>query len=252
MDKYKASGGNPWGITPSAFTTSIAADVEALYGKFGYKGYIKEIRDRTFSGSCPLCGSLHTGTLDHYLPKTTFPEFSIYSLNLIPACTHCNTGGKRATYKGAAPPARFIHPYFDTIGSKPIWLTTFKKPYSAAKIGAKPVPGIPIGELEVVEFHINNLLKKEFRKYTEHLWSKLPLLVSNQRGGSGTKTYVADTRSYAQAKLKEHEIANGMNSWPSGFYRGLLSDNEAIEFIATKAAALEAQFQLSIQPSSPS
>ncbi|ENV51957.1 putative phage-related protein [Acinetobacter junii CIP 107470 = MTCC 11364] len=51
--------------------------------------YIKKYRDSNAYYTCSLCGSPASGTLDHFLPKKTFPEFSFYSKNLIPACA-CN------------------------------------------------------------------------------------------------------------------------------------------------------------------
>lgn len=51
--------------------------------------YIKEYRDSKAYHICSLCGSPASGTLDHFLPKTIFPEYSFYSKNLIPACA-CN------------------------------------------------------------------------------------------------------------------------------------------------------------------
>ncbi|AVH14718.1 hypothetical protein [Acinetobacter indicus] len=51
--------------------------------------YIKEYRQRNSYKVCSLCGSPAAGTLDHFLPKDTYPEFSIFSKNLIPACK-CN------------------------------------------------------------------------------------------------------------------------------------------------------------------
>ena len=38
---------------------------------------------------CPLCGIGTVNTLDHYLPKTHFPVFSVTPNNLVPACTWC-------------------------------------------------------------------------------------------------------------------------------------------------------------------
>nr|WP_326188467.1 hypothetical protein [Exiguobacterium indicum] len=39
---------------------------------------------------CPYCGLDKPRTIDHYLPKDIFPEFSIFPLNLIPCCNYCN------------------------------------------------------------------------------------------------------------------------------------------------------------------
>jgi len=61
---------------------------------------------------CPLCGIGEPSTLDHYLPKEEFPEFSVFSKNLIPICSPCNS-----IYKGARwienGKRLFIHTYFD-------------------------------------------------------------------------------------------------------------------------------------------
>ncbi|MGB6212080.1 hypothetical protein [Pseudomonas mandelii] len=62
---------------------------------------------------CPLCGIGEPDTLDHYLPKDEFPEFSTFSKNLIPVCGPCNS-----SYKGLKWIANgkriFIHTYYDT------------------------------------------------------------------------------------------------------------------------------------------
>ena len=40
---------------------------------------------------CPYCGIGEISTIEHILPKGLFPEFSIYSANLIPCCYDCNS-----------------------------------------------------------------------------------------------------------------------------------------------------------------
>jgi len=62
-------------------------------------------------GKCPLC-LVSSGTLDHYLPKQSFPEFSVFPPNLIPACWTCNHR-KASRYRDAD--AIFLHAYFDVI-----------------------------------------------------------------------------------------------------------------------------------------
>lgn len=61
---------------------------------------------------CPLCGIGEPDTLDHYLPKDEFPEFSILSKNLIPVCGPCNSNYKGLKWldKGKR---IFIHTYYD-------------------------------------------------------------------------------------------------------------------------------------------
>ena len=62
-------------------------------------------------GRCCLCGQGRASTLDHYLPKSRYPEFSVLPMNLVPSCWDCNHK------KGAAAvaPAVFLHSYFDAI-----------------------------------------------------------------------------------------------------------------------------------------
>lgn len=59
----------------------------------------KEIRNRLTSVrhyTCPYCGFRTPDTIDHYLPKTFFPEFAVLPLNLLPCCGICN--GKKGNY----------------------------------------------------------------------------------------------------------------------------------------------------------
>lgn len=67
--------------------------------------------DRAPLGLCPLCGFGHAETLDHYLSKTGYPQFSVFPLNLVPACKSCNHVklDAVATSAGKQP----LHPYYD-------------------------------------------------------------------------------------------------------------------------------------------
>lgn len=62
---------------------------------------------------CPFCGDIgHTKSLDHFLPKAHFPEFSVMPLNLVPSCRDCNMGEKGQSYATVAD-EQAIHPYVD-------------------------------------------------------------------------------------------------------------------------------------------
>jgi hypothetical protein len=44
------------------------------------------------NGKCPYCCGIGVpSTLDHYLPKSPFPQYSVYPENLIPCCRDCNS-----------------------------------------------------------------------------------------------------------------------------------------------------------------
>jgi len=63
---------------------------------------------------CPMCNFEQTSTLDHFLPRATYPEFSILARNLIATCFTCNNS------KGSYPANRFVHAYLDRIPDLPI------------------------------------------------------------------------------------------------------------------------------------
>lgn len=47
-------------------------------------------RDIHAKAICCYCGFGNPKTIDHYLPKSIFPEFSVHNYNLIPCCSDCN------------------------------------------------------------------------------------------------------------------------------------------------------------------
>ena len=64
-------------------------------------------------GRCPFCAIGHVSTLDHYLPKTKYPIFSILPVNLVPSCMDCNKNKGSFVLLGAE--EQTLHPYFDDI-----------------------------------------------------------------------------------------------------------------------------------------
>ena len=69
-------------------------DYKSLYG---YKNSsIKKIRDEILISNgyidekCPLCEVNTVQTMDHFIPQTKFPLYSINPKNLIPSCWTCN------------------------------------------------------------------------------------------------------------------------------------------------------------------
>jgi hypothetical protein len=63
---------------------------------------------------CPYCLIDTIENLDHYFPRSIFPELSISSQNLIPSCGICNSVYKKALWNNS-PDRAFIHPYFDQL-----------------------------------------------------------------------------------------------------------------------------------------
>jgi hypothetical protein len=73
-------------------------------------------------GKCPFCGFGQVSTLDHFLSKSRYPAFSVFSLNLVPSCSDCNKDkGASALTKNT----QILHPYFEDANIETVpWLFT--------------------------------------------------------------------------------------------------------------------------------
>jgi len=85
---------------------------------------------------CPFCGVGRVKTLDHYLPETKFPTFSVLPYNLIASCRDCNTG--KSTNYATTQNTQTLHPYYDDYTHEQ-WLY------------AKVLESVPVS----IEFYVN-------------------------------------------------------------------------------------------------
>ncbi|TWG21414.1 hypothetical protein FHX34_103952 [Actinoplanes teichomyceticus] len=62
-------------------------------------------------GRCPFCWHRNVHTIDHQLPKSSYPLLSIIPDNLVPACTNCNH--RKNDTVAASTQTQILHPYFE-------------------------------------------------------------------------------------------------------------------------------------------
>jgi hypothetical protein len=170
---YQASKGSPFIVTAHDFGPGIGELQYKLYDTRKGSGVLLRMRRKANLKSCPVCGSPVTGSLDHYLPRALYREFSIMRANLVPACMHCNSSSKGSTVHGGDP-KRFIHPYFDNWAANVLWYVEIIPPYRAATFAPRPMPGLPAPRDEIVAFHLWNVLGTQFKLSMETAWSSLP------------------------------------------------------------------------------
>ncbi|MBY3297647.1 HNH endonuclease [Rhizobium laguerreae] len=235
---YDTVNGDPWRIAPVGFREEEAEKQRALYkSRSSRGGPIGRIRSQGGLKCCPMCGSPMTGSLDHYLPKEDYPEFSIYSKNLVPACPACNSGTKGVTYCGKVPSERFLHPYFDKIASGPIWRVVVKPPFAAPAFEAQVLPGPPPSEQEQIAFHLAHILGEQFHLNIATSFGCVPQQIRDDL----ERMPVIDCKAtqVALGRLLRSAVTTGStNGWGAALCRGILSDPAVIAHIAAQANLL--------------
>lgn len=93
------------------------AELKSLYEDGFVRGLdaAREIYDEIkvgAKGKCPYCGGIgDVEPLDHYLPKSRYPQFAVLPANLIPSCDRCNKLSGFGVVDCYT--AQSINPYFD-------------------------------------------------------------------------------------------------------------------------------------------
>lgn len=118
FDAYRAYAGASVDVTalaPADTLPATAADLRGNYTSVSQAGQFarNRILGSNADGTCPLCGEAPASTLDHYLPRGAFPEFSVLPLNLVPACYDCNV--KKGSNYNDGNGALFLHAYLDDL-----------------------------------------------------------------------------------------------------------------------------------------
>ena len=92
--------------------------------------YYDELRSATPNGVCPFCAHRQVATLDHYMPKSRFPDLAVTPANLVPACSDCNKA--KLDQLPATNLEAVIHPFYDRLGG-------------ATWLGAEVIEAVPTG-----------------------------------------------------------------------------------------------------------
>ena len=91
---YIQNSGNACVVHPIAGSNSLKRAWKGNYNLLSEAGPMSAMRGDLMAAArnalCPFCGRDQVGTLDHYLPKSRYPELSVLGANLVPACETCN------------------------------------------------------------------------------------------------------------------------------------------------------------------
>lgn len=228
--KYK---GNPEFINPlelSMFTTDVDNRKKSLINLYKPKEdqslyqILRNMRSNHGLNFCPSCGEEGApDTLDHYLPKDSFPEFSFSPINLVPMCSKCQTK-KGKDYLSVNKSKVFLHPYYDDCEN-----TVFKIEF--------------IGDLRnpYFELDVTNNIDRELRdiiiahtislNLVERMQSKFKDLHISLMRTIARNRQATDPCSARQILRLFIDNQNHDNSWLKIYYLSVLEDAVMIDFL---------------------
>ncbi|NIG34265.1 hypothetical protein C1Y43_08655 [Pantoea sp. ICBG 828] len=178
---------------------------------------------------CPACGEDGTpNTLDHYLPKDIFPEFSVTLVNLFPMCDICQ-GAKSVKINDEEGKRLFIHPYFDNFIEQQVLILDIREPFNApSSIELYPHPDIDRELQGLISRHITELeIHARYYRYFQINYLRLLRLVGKMRHkGLNVRGRLENFRDMALEK--------SINSWGYIFYDGVLRNENLIEYLSNE------------------
>ncbi len=226
---YLASSGDPALIKPWPEVQLHAKKFQNLYlspdEDSVQRTMIETLRSRDLQ-LCPACGEDGTpNTLDHYLPKQTYPEFSITAYNLFPMCDICQ-GKKSTDTVNAANERLFLHPYFDQFIDVQVLCLQIGQPYEApTTMTLTPHPGLDAAQAALVSRHLERLaISTRYSHFFKDEYLRLLRMVRTIRLKGMDVTVHLELFS-------ENALNKSINSWGHVFYAGVLANPLLMDYL---------------------
>lgn len=180
--------------------------------------YYNQICSASKLSKCPFCGFGQVTTVDHYLPKSKFPIFSILPYNLVPCCRDCNSNkGDKYTMDADSQP---LHPYYDG------------DILSERLIFAKVIEQNPIS-MEFYVQHSNKIYENRTKihfeiydlpkRFAVEAAERVTELNTKFMEHSGNMNPI-DIKQELYAEFERHKALNP-NSWKTAMYEALYKSN---------------------------
>lgn len=215
---------------------NLACDLYKLYDSINDK--FKEEIQKISGDVCPYCGIDRPSHLDHFIPRSKFPEFSIYSSNLIYVCSICNSKYKGDKILNSKGERIFFNPYFDN------FIETIQ--FLKCRIIVNDI-------YPKFEFYIEDLSKTNSYEYMimknhfEAMNLKINYMnqIVNQKFKRFRNRYVnLKERTYYEISLeqiknsieetlREHQQDN-INNWEKVFWESLKDSDDCLNLIVNK------------------
>lgn len=234
---YVRVGGDVQQITPLALAADQGAELRRLYSRpIACLSHVQEMRHDAIHDICAMCGAHHVSTLDHIFPKYAYPEYAIFSANLVPAC-QCN--GRRGTASHSDNPGeRVLHPYFDVVLERRLIAAHFVDRGEVPRVTVRCL--LPNGHpmFAAVQFHIEHVIRaNRVHAYLIKTWDQLfrrPSSVVPELRRPPTS--LPDLRRVLREERERLDFRyETKNSWDAMFISGLL-ERRTLQWLYTQLA----------------
>lgn len=176
--------------------------------------------------------------LDHYLPRSAWPELAVCPANLVPACDTCNSRLKLEQAPADGCVRLFLHPYYDDFVQKLELVATVAilgdTPSVGFKWGGLDRIGTPEGLVATSHLSLLNLSARYATKAARDALPELRELVISFIG-SGDWTGRADVQRHLERLAVASERTRGARNWSTALYRGLSASSDYTSWVVDRA-----------------
>jgi len=170
---------------------------------------LSDLTKRYFGRLCPYCGVDTVSHIDHYLPRSEFPEFSISLQNLLMSCDGCNSTYK-GTHWGNGVHKKVFHPALDNIPSGVFLEATCSYKSKAISVGFS-ISHNWKGTLIERHFILMNLNDRYIPKVT---FEEVPKMRNILDAQNSNLAKINDLKNFVAQQI----TANAPNSFLNAFY----------------------------------
>lgn len=225
IDDYK--------VCPSASRGSLTAHVlkdfyvspsKDLHERLAFRRHNHDLDE------CPYCGyPLPPRTLDHFLPKEDWPEYAIFSNNLVPQCRGCAPIKGQRYYCSTNNQALFLHPMYSfalstvgfyievsLVGNEPAFEPKFNIQSDVSDEDAQRVA------LHLKSLHVKQRIVEYCREQYRHWIRTVGIKGCNIRASFKTR-------------LEERALDQYADNWGIAFYQGVLRNPAVVENLQRQA-----------------
>ena len=223
----KSTGCNLYELHPESLDPLKQEDFIGLYANQMLKGSARYIYDKLLASGkkdgCCYCSDCEPTELDHFLPKSIFPEFSIFPSNLVPTCHECNK------FKDDDYPRNnidyLVHPYYENYAEFE-WLMASLRYKDDAPIVIYQISEVLASTDNDLASRLGHQCRKLqlFRRYAYRAMQEVSC-IKHRIIDLHTKGGIDAVRQHLEGEAMSRKKLN-KNSWQTALYNCLANDEQ--------------------------